>query len=61
MIIITSGQNNSTKGRSAAAHEQFNRIRQVAPMFPPMRAHWSHLANTIELVLPSVHPSLQPK
>jgi len=26
-----------------------------------MRAHWRHLANTIELVLPSVHPSPQPK
>jgi len=22
-------------------------------MFPPMRAHWRHLANTIELMLPS--------
>ena len=26
-----------------------------------MRAHWRHLANTIELVLPWAHPSLQPK
>jgi len=41
--------------------ERFNRIRQVAPMCHPMWAHWSHLANTIELVLPSTHPSPQPK
>ena len=26
-----------------------------------MRAYWRHLANTIELVLPSAHPSPQPK
>jgi len=26
-----------------------------------MIAHWRHLANTIELVLPSAHPSPQPK
>jgi len=45
----------------AAADGRFSRIRQVAPMCPPMRAHWCHLANTIELVLPSVHPSPQPE
>jgi len=27
---------------------KFNRIRQVAPMYPPMMAHWRNLANTIE-------------
>jgi len=26
----------------------FNRIRQVAPICPHWRAHWRHLANTIE-------------
>jgi len=26
-----------------------------------MRVHWRHLANTIQLVLPSAHPSPQPK
>jgi len=30
-------------------------------MFPPMWAHWHHLANMIELMLPSAHPSSQPK
>ena len=30
-------------------------------MCPPMRAHWRHLANTMELVLPSAHPGPQPK
>ena len=30
-------------------------------MCPHGRAHWRHLANTIELVLPSAHPSPQPK
>jgi len=36
-------------------------IHQVATMCPPMWAHWHHLANTIELVLPSAHPSPQHK
>ena len=27
---------------------KFNRIRQLAPMCPPMWAHWHNLANTIE-------------
>jgi len=30
-------------------------------MCPPMCKHWHHLANITELVLPSVHPSPQPK
>ena len=30
-------------------------------MCPHGRAHWRHLANTIELVLPSAHPSPQSK
>jgi len=30
-------------------------------MCPQLRAHWRHLANTIELVLPLAHPSPQPK
>jgi len=30
-------------------------------MCPPMWAHWRHLANTIEVVLPSAHPSPQTK
>jgi len=30
-------------------------------MCPQGRAHWCHQANTIELVLPSAHPSPQPK
>jgi len=30
-------------------------------MCPPMRAHWRHLANTIEVVHPSTHWSPQPK
>jgi len=45
----------------AAADAWFNRIRQVAPVYSPMWTHWRHLANTIELVLPSAHPSPQPK
>jgi len=28
---------------------------------PPMRAHWCHLANAFESVLPSAHPSPHPK
>jgi len=66
----------------AAADGRFNRIGQVTPMCPPMRAHClciHHLVkgfcvfaallhgtpvvgvSTIELVLPSAHPSPQPK
>jgi len=41
--------------------EWFNVIRQVTATCPPMRAHWLHLANTIELVHPSAHSSPQPK
>jgi len=33
----------------------------LAPMCPHMRAHWRHLANMIELVLPLACPSTQPK
>jgi len=33
----------------------------TVPICPPMWAHWRHLANTIELVLPSAHPSPQLK
>jgi len=36
----TGGQSNLTKGRIAAAHERFNRIRQVAPMWPPSNARF---------------------
>jgi len=28
---------------------KFNRIRQVVPICPHMKAHWCHLANMIEL------------
>jgi len=38
---ITNGQTNLTQGHICR----------------PMRAHWRHLANTIELALPSAHPS----
>jgi len=31
------------------------------PICPPTREHWRHMANTIELVLPSACPSPQPK
>ena len=31
------------------------------PTWSPMWAHWRHLENTIELMLPSAHPSPQPK
>jgi len=35
--------------QGGAIVHNFNRIRQVAPMCPHGRAHWHHLANTIEL------------
>jgi len=33
----------------------------MAPMCPPIRAHWRHMANTIELVRPLAHPNPQSK
>jgi len=60
-IIITSVQNNLIQGPIVAADRRFNGIRRVAPVCTLMRAHWRHLANTIELVLPSAHPSPQSK
>jgi len=45
----------------AAADGRLNGIRQAAPMYTFLRAHWRHLANMIELVLHSAHPSPQPK
>jgi len=39
MATIASGQSNLRKDRIGAADGQFNHIRQVAPMCPPM---WSH-------------------
>ena len=47
--------------RIATVDRQFNVIRQVMATCPPMRAHWCHLANTIELVHPLAHRSPQPK
>ena len=39
----------------------FNVIQQVTATCPSIRAHWCHLANTIELVHPSAQSSPQPK
>ena len=38
---------------------RFSRIEQLAPMYLPIWAHWRHLSNMIEPVLPSAHPSPQ--
>jgi len=54
--MTTSGQSILAKDRIAATNGRFNSIRQVAPMCPHGRAHWHHLANTVELVLPSAQP-----
>jgi len=46
----------------AATDGRFDRIRQVATFCPPpVWAYWRYLANTIEIFLPSAHPSSQPK
>ena len=47
---LTSGRYNLTKGRIAAAHGRFSRIRQVAPMF-----------TSTYYMLPWAHPSPCPK
>ena len=56
-----SGPNNLTWDSIAASDRRFNRIRQVAPMCPPIWAYWHHLANTSEFVISSTHPNPQPK
>ena len=61
LMSITSGQSNLTEDRIAATDGWFNRIRQVAPMSSPMCAHWCHLVNTTEPVLPLAHPNPQLK
>jgi len=58
---LTSGQSNLTDDCIAATDKRFNRICHVAPMCPPIWAHWCHLANTVELVLPSALSSPQLK
>jgi len=60
MFKGTSGQSNLTEDRIAATDARLNRIHQVVPMCPPVWAHWRHLANTMELVRPSAHPSPKP-
>jgi len=60
IITASDGQSNLTLDRIAAADGRFIPFRQVAPMCPPIWAHWRHLANTIELVLPSFHPIHNP-
>jgi len=59
--MLTSGQSNLTLDRIAATDGRLNSIRQVVPTCLPMWARWRHLANTIEPVLPSAHPSPQSK
>jgi len=49
-ITTTSGQSNLTEDRIVAADGWLNRILQVAPMCPPIWAHWRHLANAAELL-----------
>jgi len=51
----------TTQDRIAAADGRFSRIRQAVLVCPAMWAHCHHLANMIELALPSAHPSPQPK
>jgi len=58
---ITSGQSNLTLKHIATIDRWFSRIRQMATMFPPVRAHWRHIVNTIELVHPSAHSNPQRK
>ena len=50
-----------TQGCITATDGRFNCICQVASMCPPIRAHWRHLVNMTELVLPSARSSPQPK
>jgi len=63
--IVYSSYNKWSKEPGIRPHRRadgrLNRIRQVAPMCPPMTAHWRHLANSIELVLPSAHPNPRAK
>jgi len=40
VTTITSGQSNLTSDHIAATDGRFNRIHQVAPLWPPIWAHW---------------------
>ena len=51
-LSIRYSQSNLTR-RIATVDGWFNVIWQVTAKYPPMRAHWRHLANTTELVHPS--------
>jgi len=51
---FTSGKSNLTTGHIAAASPHMDGSMVL-------RAHWLHLVNTIELVLPSAHLSSQSK
>jgi len=53
VFMHTSKNEQVVKVTTSPPDGRFNRIRQVAPMCPHGKAHWHHLANTIELVLPS--------
>jgi len=62
---VTSGHSNLTKGRIAAAHGQFSRIRQVAPMCTPYTESQKIVAmamslRTLKLAI-SLSDSLTPK
>jgi len=59
-VIITSSQNNSTKGRIAAAHGQFYGIPQVAPESPHLiRASLGPSESTTHTASWSVQPFLR--
>jgi len=60
--IKTSDQSNLTQDRIATADGWFNHIRKVAPMCPPMWAHWRHrttkvLYFTMSDPFPKIAPS----
>jgi len=53
-----------TIGRARPHRRHRRTVQSYSPgsaNVPSMRAHWRHLANTIKLLLPSAHPSPQPK
>jgi len=59
--ITTNGQSNLAYKTASPPQMDGSIVSPGGANVPHMWVHWRHLANTIELVLPSANPSPQPK
>ena len=61
IITMTSGVVKVLRHKATSPPKTDGTIVFTRWYVPSMRAHWHHLVNTTELVLPLAHPSPQPK